>query len=163
MIVLCGAKQLAQIQRVLKDYRVGGGSSIDEVAGLRFQSYEYMGKKAHFAYYELFDDPSVVPAPTRGLSAFSAGTTSGVANFSDFSIWLDMGEAAGEPLIKLVYKSLGGISRKFIHSYVPGIISPEGVGGRTSNSDDAFQISYFIECGLKVKLPNRLGILRAES
>lgn len=156
IVVLCGATFLKDVQIALKDYQQGGGT-FGEQAGLDFQSYKFMGKTVHFAYYELFEDTSIVPTPAR------TPLTSDVINFSDFSLWVDMGTDNGRSLITLKYKELGGVSRKFIHAYEKGLISPNGVGGEVSNGKDAFKIHYFTECGLEVRLPNRLGILAATS
>lgn len=157
--VLCGAQFLTDAQRALKEYAVGGGTGMPQMAGLDFQEYKFMGKTIRFVYYELFNDPSVVPTPVNGIGA------GGRIDFDNFSLWLDMGsDDSGNPLIKIVYKELDGQSRKFIHAYETGMMSPEGEnGGKVSNGKDGFTIHYLIECGVEVRLPNRLGILRATS
>lgn len=159
IICLCGAQFLADAQRALADYQVQAeGKLADATAGLRFKAYEFLGKTVHFAYYEMFDDPSIVPTPVGGITATSA-------DFSNYSLWLDMGsDDTGRSLLTLKYKEHMGESRKFIHTYVPGMMSPEGgSGGMAANGDDSFQINYLVECGLEFRLPNRSGILRATS
>jgi hypothetical protein len=86
-------------------------------------------------------------------------------NFSNFSLWLDLGtDQAGTKLISLKYKSHQGNSRKFIHAYEVGMMNPEGAnGGMVSNGKDSFLIHYLSECGVEVRLANRLSILRATS
>ena len=156
---LCGAQFFADAQRALADYRVLGGNVTGTTAGLNFQSYEFMGKTVHFAYYEMFNDPEVLPAPQGGAA------TASKVDFSNTSLWLDMGtEDNGKSLISIKYKSHGGNNRKFIHAYEVGMMNPNGEnGGLVSSGDDSFRIHYLIECGLEVRLPNRLGILRATS
>lgn len=157
--VLCGADFLRDAQRALRDYSIGGGQALDKYAGLDFQSYKFMGKTIMLAYYELFDDPEVLPTPVNGVDASER------IDFSNFSLWLDMGtESNGRPLIMMKYKSNNGVSRKFIHTYESGMMEPSGIsGGMVSNGKDGFTIHYLIECGLEVRLPNRLGVLRATS
>ena len=156
---LTGAQFFADAQRALRDYQVEDGKLGPKMAGLDFQSYKFMGKTVHFAYYEMFDDPEVLPAPQGGAA------TASKVDFSNASLWLDMGaENNGKSLITLKYKSNGGNNRKFIHAYEVGMMNPNGEnGGLVSSGDDSFKIHYMIECGLEVRLPNRLGILRATS
>lgn len=157
--VLCSASALADIQRALRDYTVGGGTYGEMTAGLKFQSYDFMGKRLHFAYYELFDDEHVVPTPQSGSASSSK------IDFKNFTLWLDLGtDTNGRSLITLKHKELDGQSRKFIHSYEVGMMNPSGMnGGLVSNGDDAFTIHYLSEISVEVRLPNRLGILRASS
>lgn len=160
VICLCGAQFLADAQRSLADYQVlATGKLAEGLAGLRFKSYEFLGKTVHFAYYELFDDPKVLPTPVNGIDAVSR------ADFSNFSLWLDMGtDDANHQLLTLKYKSTMGQSRKFVHTYEAGMASPDGQnGGLRSNGKDQFKINYLIEFGLEFRLPNRSGILRATS
>ena len=160
IIVLCGADFLRDAQIALRDYAIGGGTALEQYAGLDFQTYKFLGKVLRFAYYELFDDTAVVPTPVNGIDAAER------INFSDFSLWLDMGtEDNGRPLIMMKYKELDGVTRKYIHAVEPGLMSPDGgaSGGVVSNGRDGFTVHYLSECGLEVRLPNRLGILRATS
>lgn len=156
--VLCGANFMADVQRALKDYAIDGAQSYDnKVAGLDFQAYKFMGKTINFAYYELFEDQEMLPTPG------SASST--VYDFSNFSLWLDMGtDSTGQKLISLKHKEHMGQSRKYIHAYEVGMMNPNGQnGGNVANGDDAFQIHYLSEIGLEVRLPNRMGILAANS
>ena len=158
--VLCGADFLADAQVALKDYALNGAISYgafgDNVAGLDFMSYKFMGKTIHFAHYNLFDDAEVLPVVTPAA---------GVINYSNFSLWLDLGTGSnGEKLISQKHKELDGQSRKFIHAYEVGMMNPNGPnGGQVSSGKDAFTIHYLSEIGLECRLPNRLGILRANS
>lgn len=163
IFVLCGASFLADAQRALKDYALNGAMSYgtlgDNTAGLDFHTYKFMGKTIHFIYYELFEDQSMVPTPVNGVDASSR------ADFSNTSLWLDLGsENNGRPLISLKYKAHGGINRKFVHGYEVGMVNANGQqGGQVSSGDDKFTIHLLSHFGVEVRLPNRLGILRATS
>lgn len=162
-LALVGSRFLTRVQVALKDYAVGGaqnyGSLGNNMAGLDFQAYKFAGKTVYFAYYELFDDPSVLPY---------VGTPSATAiNFRDFSLWLDMGkDSAGQSLIKLKYKAHGGIQRKFVHKVIPGMMEFDSTGadgGFAANSFDGVEVQVLSEIGLELRLANRHGILRANS
>lgn len=161
IVVLCGSKFLADVQVALRDYALNGAISYgtlgNNMAGLDFQSYKFLGKTIHFAYYELFDDPKMVP--------FAGTPSASQIDFSDFSLWLDLGtDSTGKKLITLKYKELDGNSRKFIHRYEVGMMSPAGDnGGFVSSGFDGFRIHYLSEIGIEIRLANRMGILRANS
>ena len=158
--VLCGSKFLADVQVALAAYTLNGAISYgafgDNTAGLDFMSYKFMGKTIHFAHYQMFNDQEVLPVVTAAAS---------VIDYSNFSLWLDLGTGSnGEKLISQRHKELDGQSRKFIHAYEVGMMNPNGPnGGEVSSGKDAFTIHYLSEIGLECRLPNRLGILRANS
>lgn len=162
MTAICGADMMTDIQRALKDYHVAGGvdygSFGSQTVGLDVETYKFLGKTIHFAYYELFDDPEVLPAP-------STGTSQSKVNFSNTSLWLDMGtDQAGKKLLSLKYKELDGIQRKFIHKVIAGMHSPNGdSSGFAANSFDGFEIQLLSQIGIEFRLPNRSGILKATS
>ena len=157
-MVLCGSTFLKYFQRALKDYAIAGAISYGtlgkNMAGLDFSGYRFLGKTIYVAYYELFDDTAVVP--------YTGTPSASKINFRDFSLWLDMGKTAqGESLIKLRYKSLGGISRKYIQATIPGIMAFNGAS--PTHSGDYVEFSMLSDIGVEVKLANRMGILRANS
>lgn len=161
LLVLCGSTFLSSVQTALKEYAINGSMSYgafgNNTVGLDFQSYKFLGKTIHFAYYELFEDTAILPYD---------GTPSATKiNFSDFSLWLDMGSTSnGKKLIKLKYKEHDGQSRKFIHAVEKGMMSPEGEnGGFVASGFDGFKVHYLSEIGVEVNLANRMGILRANS
>jgi hypothetical protein len=158
-LVLCGSVFLKNAQKALKDYAIQGainyGNLGKNMAGLDFAGYMFMGKKIYFAYYELFDDTTVVP--------YSGTPSSSKINFKDYSLWLDLGtDSAGQKLIKLRYKALGGQSRKFIQKLIVGMMSPEETGF-AAHSGDYFELQLLSEIAVEVRLANRMGILRANS
>jgi hypothetical protein len=161
LLVLCGATFMADFQRAMRDYYIGGGVNFGgfggNTIGLDTQEYKFMGKTIKVVYYELFDDQAMVPTPATTLSA-------SIADFSNTSLWLDLGsDTNGKKLISLKYKELDGQSRKFIHAYEPGMMSPGQSGGQVANGGDYFSVHYLCELGVEVRLSNRLGILRATS
>lgn len=158
-LVLCGSTFLKNAQKALKDYAINGamsyGSLGKNMAGLDFAGYQFLGKKIYFAYYELFDDVAVVP--------YSGTPSTAKINFKDFSLWLDLGATnTGEKLIKLRYKSLGGISRKYIQKTIPGVTS-FGNESFAAHTGDYVEFTMLSDIGVEVHLANRMGILRANS
>lgn len=164
-LVLCGAQFLSKAQAALKDYAIQGAISYGtlgkNMAGLDFAGYRFLGKTIYFAYYELFNDLAVVP--------YVGTPSSSKINFSDFSLWLDLGvDSAGRRLITLKYKELAGSGqRKFIHKVINGMMAPSGGssdnGGFAANSFDGFEVQLLSEIGVECRLPNRMGILRSNS
>lgn len=161
-LVLCGSTFLTKVMNALKDYKIFNstpGSLGASLAGLDFSGYSFAGKTIYFCYYELFDDVAVLPY---------LGTPSATAvNFRDFSLWLDLGtDASGKRLITLKYRSFNGVQRKFVHAVIPGMMTATGAvadGGFAANSFDGVEIQLLSEIGLEFRLPNRHGILRANS
>jgi len=158
--VLAGADFMVDFQRAMKDYVLNGGVDYgqfgNQLVGLDITTYKFLGKTIYLAYYELFDDVEVVPAVAASSTA---------ANFSNTSLWLDMGtDSTGQKLISLKHKELDGVSRKYIHGWESGMMKPDGsVGGEVSNGDDSFKVHMLSEIGVEVRLANRMGILRATS
>lgn len=160
--VLCGAQFMTDATRALKAYYQGGGVSYgafgsSNVIGLDFSTYKFFGRTIHFTHYQLFDDPSVFPFVTAG--------TATKINFSDYSLWLDLGtDSSGKNLITLKYKELAGQQRKLIHAYETGMMSPEGTaGGQVSNGIDGFTVHLLSDIGVEVRNTNWHGILRANA
>jgi hypothetical protein len=161
ILCLCGAQFLTDVQIAMKDYFINGainygGFGGNEV-GIDVQSYRFLGKTIDFVHYALFNDTAMVPY---------AGTASSTkVDFDNTGLFLDMGvDDNGKALISLKYKEHGGQSRKFIHGYETGMMSPDGSnGGHISNGDDAFSIHMLCEVTVKVNFANRMGILRATS
>lgn len=161
-LVLCGSTFLTKVMAALRDYKIfksTEGSLGNRMAGLDFEGYTFAGKTIYFAYYELFDDPQVLP--------YLSTPSSTITNFRDFSLWLDLGtDNNGRGLIKMKYKALNGAQRKFVHKVIPGMMSADGTGadgGFAANSFDGVEIQLLSEIGLEFRLPNRMGILRANS
>jgi len=109
--------------------------------------------------YELFDDIKALP--------YRSTPSSTKIDFTDFSLWLDLGtDSGGSKLIKLKYKEHGGYSRKYIQRLEVGMMNPnsqDSEGGLVASGFDGFRIHMLSEIGIEVRLANRFGIMRANS
>lgn len=154
LIALCGEQFLFDAQHALGDrYRqVPLGEKPAELAGLNFQSYEIAGKRIHFAYYELFSDSAVVPQVTPSSTA---------KDFRNAALVLDFGTTdGGERNIQLRYRDGETGSRKMVQKMITGMASP---GLEVSNAYDGLEGQLLAEVMPKVVLPNRLGMIYANS
>ncbi len=151
LIALCGEKILFDINHALgPNYRTIPREGIpQQLAGLNFQSYEIGGKRVHFAYFEMFSDSAVVPVVTPSSTA---------KDFRNVALVLDFGTVAGagERNIQVKYRD----GAKFIQKMIPGMV---GEGLQTSNAYDGIQGELLTEFTTAVLLPNRLGLLYANS
>lgn len=150
LIVLCGAKFLFDIQHALGNrYReIPQSEQPRELAGLNFQSYLIAGRRLHFAYYELFEDTSIVPSVTA---------SSTVKNFSNLGLVLDFGTCdGGERNIQMMYRD----GAKMIQKFLPGMGAQ---GLEIASTFDGVQGELLSEFMPKVVLPNRLGLIYANS
>lgn len=151
LIALCGEKILFDTNHALSDrYRtIPRDEKPAQLSGLNFQSYEIAGKRVHFAYYELFSDSAVVPVVTPSSTA---------KDFRNVALVLDFGmvSGAGERNIQVKYRD----GAKFIQKMIPGMV---GEGLQTSNAYDGIQGELLTEFTTAVLLPNRLGLVYANS
>lgn len=162
-LVLCGSKFYKNIQIAFRDYFVGGGISFGSFGsnevGLDVRKYDFMGVKANFVLYELFEDKKALP--------YNGTPSATKIDYSDFSVWLDLGtDNSGNKLLKLKYKEHGGYSRKFIQTLEVGMMNPNsqgGEGGLVASGFDGFKVHLLSEIGIEFRLPNRSGIMRANS
>ena len=157
LLVLCGVTFMKDFNIAMRDYYTGGGVSFGgfegTTIGLDTQNYNFMGKTIRMKHYPLFDDTAALP--------YASTATATKYNFKNTSFWMDLGQDdRGQQIVSLVYKK----GRKMIHGIEPGMTSPDGNhGGVVSNGGDYFSIHYICDFGVKVVIPNRLGILRATS
>jgi len=151
IIMLCGIKALADINHALgsKYQTIAMQDKPRQLAGLDFQSYQILGKKFHFAYYELFSDTAIVPTVTPSSTA---------KDFNNLVLALDFGTVAGanERNIQVKYRD----GAKFIQKMIPGMASP---GLEVSNAYDGIEGQLLTEFTTAVYSPNRLGLLFANS
>lgn len=162
-LVLCGSKFYKNLQIAFRDYFVGGGISLGTTdsnnVGLNVRKYNFMGINVNFVRYELFDDRKALP--------YASTPTSTKVDYSDFSLWLDLGsDSGGNKLIKLKYKEHGGQSRKFIQKLEVGMMNPSSTdmeGGLVASGFDGFRIHMLSEISIEVRLANRMGIMKATS
>lgn len=153
LIALCGEKILFDTNHALGSrYReLPQQEKPRELSGLNFQSYEIAGKRVHFAYYELFSDSAVVPVVTPSSTA---------KDFRNTALVLDFGMVTGangsHRNIEVLYRD----GAKFIQKMIPGMASP---GLEVSNAYDGLQGELLTEFTTAVYMPNRLGLVYANS
>lgn len=148
LVVLCGEQILADINRNLStNYRsIPNSDQPAEIAGLNFQSYQFLGKKLHLAYYEMFSDDAVVPQVTA---------TSTAKDFRNAAMVLDFGA---------VPKYGNNININYYQPLIQKAIT--GMGSESfeiSNGFDGVQFEMLTEFMPCCFLPNRLGLLYSNS
>lgn len=151
LIALCGEKILLDTQHSLADKyrRLQMSEQPSTLAGLNFQSYEIAGKRIHFAYYEMFSDAAVFPVVTPSSTA---------RDYRNLALVLDFGTVSGanERNIQVKYREGAKFIQKFIHGM-------EGPGLEAANAYDGLQGELLTEFGTACLLPNRLGLVYANS
>lgn len=151
VIALCGETILEQTNHALADrYRsIPNSEKPAQLAGLNFQSYEIMGRKVHFSYFDLFSDAAIVPVVTPSSVA---------KDFRNLALVLDFGMVAGANVRNLEVKYRNGA--KHIQKMITGMASP---GLEVSNAYDGLQGELLTEFTTVCHLPNRLGLVYANS
>lgn len=155
-LVLCGADFLTDVQQALSAYTTGGaidyGRFGENTVGIDIQHYKFLGKVCHFVHYPAFDDAATLP--------YTGTATADKPNYSNYSLWLNIGKQMGQNIISLKYKEEGGISRKFIYKYVDGVTGYSD-SPMASNGDDKLVGHMLSDIGIEVRLLNNHGVLRA--
>lgn len=155
LVAFCGADFITDAVASLKDYAIGTSQGIygSKVAGINFDTYQFVNSKLHLIHYPLFDDTETLP--------YTGDGTASKVNFSRTALALDMGtDNIGDKLFKPVYKEHMGRSRKFIAGYLPGMANAVGEqGGQVATLEDSFSYSFMTEYSLRRKHPERHGIL----
>lgn len=150
LVVLMGQRIFIQNQAALADrYRsIPNSEKPAQLAGLNFQSYEIGNKKFHFKYFDIFSDTAVVPEITP---------TSSGRDFKNTALVLDMGYATpGQRNIQVKYRK----GAKFIQKFITGMASDSL---EVSNAYDGLQMELLTEFTTACLLPNRLGVVGANS
>lgn len=149
LVALCGTQILSDTQHALADrYRsIPNSEKPASIAGLNFQSYEILGKKVHFAKYELFSDTAIVPSVTA---------SSTVKDFRNLALILDFSQTENGTNIQLKYRN----GAKMIQKMIPGMPSP---GLEAANKFDGIEGALLTEFMPVCFLPNRLGLVYANS
>jgi hypothetical protein len=150
LVVLMGERIFLQNQMALADrYRsIPNSEKPAQLAGLNFTSYEIGNKKFHFKYFDMFSDTAIVPSVTPSATA---------KDFRNVALVLDMGTVTGgERNIQVKYRD----GAKFIQKMIPGMA---GDGMVASNAYDGIQGELLCEFTTACLLPNRLGLVYANS
>lgn len=150
LVVLMGERIYLQNQQTLADrYRsIPNSEKPAQLAGLNFTSYEIGNKKFHFKYFDMFSDTAIVPSVTPSSTA---------KDFKNVGLVLDLGSIAGAGRNIQVKHRKGA---KFIQKAITGMASP---GMEASNAYDGLQMELLSEFTTACLLPNRLGLVYANS
>lgn len=149
LIALCGTQILADTQHALGDrYReIPTSEQPRALAGLGFTSYEFLGKKVHFAKYEMFSDTSILP---------NVAASSTVKDFRNTALVLDFSNTEQGTNIQMKYRN----GSKMIQKMIPGMASP---GLEAASKFDGIEGSLLMEYMPVCFLGNRLGLVTANS
>lgn len=156
-MVFCGMEFLNDAHKALRDYHIGGGInygafSKSNMVGITLKGYDYMDCTIYFVHYPTFDDTETLP--------YDGTATADKINFSNYSLWLNLGSERGKKLISLKYKELNGKQRKFIYKPEEGIM---GDGATASNGKDGTSTHMLSEIGVEVRNLNQHGALYANA
>jgi hypothetical protein len=153
-LVFVGAQFQQDASVALKDYSLAGAQNYGSfggkaMVGLDLDGYRFMNKTIHFVHYPPFDDVETLPT--------GAGTSAQV-DYSNFSLWLNMGTERGKKLITLKHKELDGKQRKLIVKSEDGMM---GDSKKVANGDDGQKTHFLSEMAPEVRNLNQHGILRS--
>jgi len=154
-VVFCGMEFLSDAHVALRDYAINGGVDYGAFAnanmfGISLSGYKFMDCTIHFVHYPTFDDNETLPY---------AGTASATKiNYSNYSLWLNLGSQRGKKLISLKYKELDGQQRKFIYKYEDGMM---GDTAKVANGNDGVATHMLSELAPEVRALNQHGALFA--
>lgn len=156
-LVFCGAEFLADAHVALRDYMISGGVSFGafsnvNLVGISLNGYKFMDTTIYFVHYPTFDDTQTLP--------FTGTATATKRNYSNFSLWLNMGSERGKKLISLKYKELQGKQRKFILKTEDGMM---GDGAKVANGKDGVTTHLLSEMSVEFRNKNQHGLLFANA
>jgi hypothetical protein len=153
--VPCGADFMKEATQALSDYYVAGAvdygtfPEAQNLVGIGLRSYEFFGRMFHFAHYNVFDDQETL--------AFNGTPTADQINFSNYALFINLGQQKSEDLISLVYKELAGEQRKFIYKV------KNGMPGDTQNvatGDDFYESFMLSHIGTVTRALNQHGVMQ---
>lgn len=149
VIALLGTQILADTQHTLADrYRsIPSSEQPAALAGLGFESYQLVGKKVHFAKYEMFSDTSIFPSVTASSTAKDP---------RNLGLILDFSQTENGTNIQVKYRK----DSKLIQKMIPGMPSP---GMEAASKFDGIEGALLTEFMPVCFLPNRLGLIYANS
>ena len=156
-VVFCGMEFLSDAHKALSAYATGGGVEYGAFAsanmfGISLTGYKFMDCTINFVHYATFDDTETLP--------YDGTPTATKINYSNYSLWLNLGTERGKKLISLKYKELQGKQRKFIYKYEDGMM---GDTAKVANGDDGVATHMLSELAPEVRALNQHGALFATS
>ena len=147
LVLACGLKLYSDLQSSLgNNYRPVPTSTFQEKTGIKVSTYEFFNKEISLLHIPMFHDSAIVPQVAAGASAI---------DFQNFGLMLDFG-------------SVGGGKSNFEVGYVQEV-TQKAIAGMASDSYevasafDGAQMELLAEFSSICYMPNRLGILRANS
>lgn len=158
MLVYGGAQFMGDATRELKEYSLNGAMDYGtfngkNIVGLGLHAYKFMDVTVYFVHYPAFDDQETLP--------YTGGANATKINYSNFSLWLNLGKDKGHDLISLKYKQLAGEEqRKFLYKTEDGMM---GEGAKVANGKDGISTHMLSEIGAEVRCLNKHGVLYAAS
>ena len=152
-VVFCGMEFLSDVHVALKEYHVGGGVNYGAfgnayMVGISLNGYKFMDCTIYFVHYPTFDDTATLP--------FTGTGTATKINYSNFSLWLNLGSQRGNKLISLKYKELDGQQRKFMYKYEDGMM---GDAAKVANGKDGVATHMLSDIAVCVRNLNQHGAL----
>lgn len=154
-VVFAGTQYMTDVHKALRDYYVGGGveygmfKGIDMV-GISLNAYKFLDITVYFIHYPTFDDTETLP--------YTGTPTATKINYSNYSLWLNLGGMGSENNIDLIYKELDGLQRKFILKKEDGIM---GDGAKVANGRDGNTTHFLSDICPRVRNLNQHGTHRA--
>jgi hypothetical protein len=146
-VLACGVKLFSDLQSALgNNYRPVPTSTFQEKTGIKVQTYEFFGKEISLLHIPMFYDEAIVPSVTASSTA---------KDFRNFGIYLDMGSVGGGKSNIEV-----GYVQEVTQKAITGMASDSY---EVSNSFDGVQFELLTEFMPITYMPNRLGLLYANS
>jgi len=147
IVLACGVKLFSDLQSALgNNYQSVPTSTFRERTGLKVKTYEFFNKEISLLHLNMFDDEAIVPQVAASSTA---------KDFRNFGIALDFGQVEGGGANIEV-----GWVKKMTQKAITGMASDSY---EISNGFDGVQMELLAEFLPIVKLPNRLGLLYANS
>lgn len=147
LVLACGLKQYSDLQSALgNNYRPVPTSTFQEKTGIKVSTYEFFNKEVSLLHVPMFHDEEIVPQVDASATAI---------DFQNFGLLLDFG-------------SVGGGKSNFEVGWVKEV-TQKAITGMASDSYeissafDGVQMELLAEFTPVVYMPNRLGILKANS
>jgi hypothetical protein len=147
LVLACGLKLYSDLQSALgNNYRPVPTSKFQEKTGIRVNTYEFFNKEISLLHVPMFHDDAIVPQVDASATAI---------DFRNFGILIDMGPVGGGKANFEV-----GYVQEVTQKAITGMASDSY---EVSNAFDGVQMELLAEFAPVVYMPNRLGILRANS
>ncbi len=154
LLALCGTKILSDTMHALGDrYRPLPTAEVPKAitalkeVGIEIESYSWLGKRVHFAKYEMFSDTSIVPTVTASSTA---------KDFRNLALVLDFSQTENGSNCQMKYME----GSKMIQKMQPGLASPGLEVASGFDGVTGYLLSEFMPVCF---LPNRLGLVYANS